>query len=89
MLTLLAITVLGMGGPFGLPARELRNADITVARGSHVIAQTSEVGNMALRLRPGTYLLRASFLDASSRCEQKTVRIGRHSRHITLGCSIK
>lgn len=89
MLTLLTITVLAIGGPAGLPAGELRNADITVARGSHVIAHTSEVGNIALRLRPGTYLLSASLPGSSSRCQQKTVKIGRHRGRITLGCSIK
>lgn len=89
MLTLLTITVLAIGGPAGLPAGELRNADITVAKGSHVIAQTSEVGNIALRLRPGTYLLRASLPNSSSRCEQKSVKIGRHRGRVILSCSIK
>lgn len=89
MLTLLAITVIAIGGPPGTKPHELASGNISVARGSTVMATTSAVGNLSLRLRPGTYTLAASLAGRSRPCEVKSVKLEHRARSIKLYCQIK
>jgi hypothetical protein len=88
MLALLSVVVIGIGGPPGIPPHEIVNGSITIMQSNRVIAKTSKVGNIALRLKPGVYLLKAELTEGGGPCQTKTIRLAHKRRNVNLNCSI-
>jgi len=88
MLAVLAVTVFGFGGPHGIAPSELSNANISVSRGGHMIASTHELGNMALRLRPGAYVVSATLSAGGSGCKAQSIQVRHSRRDVKVACSI-
>lgn len=94
-LPLLIVTVLSSGGPPHAGPSPLTDATVRVRQAGSLLA-VSNVGNVELRLRPGTYEVDAALLPPvvgrEQRCESRQVRLParRGARvSVTLSCSIK
>jgi hypothetical protein len=83
---MLTVVVLAVGGPHGSPPRPLLNGTVAVIANGKTIAY-STVGNITLRLREGTYQVRAGLAGAPRPCQSRTVRL-RLTRRVTLTCSV-
>jgi hypothetical protein len=88
VLALLSVVILGIGGPHGIPPREIVNGSLTICQSNRVVATTSGVGNLTLRLKPGVYVLKATLAEGGGPCQTKTVKLGHKRRDVKLGCSI-
>lgn len=88
MLTLLSVVIIGIGGPGHFPPSEIVNGSLTISQGSRIIASTSKVGNIALRLKPGEYVVKAELTEGGGPCQTKAIKLGHHRRQVKLGCSI-
>ena len=91
---LLTVTVLGVGGPPGVPPARLPNTAITLSHRGHQLAR-SEDGRLRARVDPGVYVLVAQIRDEPGKppnlCEARSVVVKRRhgSMAVTLRCSIK
>jgi hypothetical protein len=85
---MLIVAVLGVGGPKGTRPFPIVNANVTVSANGKAIGG-SAVGNLALWLRPGTYIVRAALAGVPRPCQSRTVRL-RYRRKVTLTltCSV-
>jgi hypothetical protein len=98
LLTLLTVTVVAVGGPPHTPATEpFSGAVVRVVRNGKVVA-SSEEGNIAVRVRPGTYVLTAEegemVTNQPHPCYQgngvgRTVHVGHRPQSVKLSCQIK
>lgn len=86
MRTLLTIIVISWGGPPGARPGEIPDSNIKLLYGEHVVATTENVGNISLKLNPGTYTVTATASGAP--CQTRRVKLGRRKKTIEIGCVI-
>ncbi len=100
-LTTVIVTVIGVGGPHGVPPQKLSGAVVRVtypgvARQPLRQKRTDRDGRLSFRLLgPGTYKLWASLMAPQASptlpCQMRTISIGRRAgiQRVSLHCAIR
>jgi hypothetical protein len=93
LLPLLTITTVGFGGPPSVARQHpdgipLVNGTIVVSSHGHELA-SSDLGNLSLRLRPGSYQIAASLNGRHCSSRTTTITARKRTTTVTMGCSIK